>query len=137
VTDAEIKKALEELLELMLHEGDLQRSSTISNTLDLLNRKDAEIERLKAPKYLIENSFSEKEISEILKSGRYGIIPHINFTVRRIDEDGIKAEAYKDLAEKLKAKKKRAYFEGEGFYWCVTVEDIDEVLKEVSSGESI
>ncbi len=46
MTEEQIIKALKELLEIMLHEGDLQRSSTISNTLDLLKHKDAEVERL-------------------------------------------------------------------------------------------
>lgn len=45
MTDREIK-ALEDLLELMLHEGDMQRTSIISKALDLLNRQQAEIERL-------------------------------------------------------------------------------------------
>lgn len=36
--DNEIKKALEEILELMCYEGDLQRSATISNALDYINR---------------------------------------------------------------------------------------------------
>lgn len=46
MTDNEIIKALEDLLELMLHEGDLQRASIISKALDLIKRKDVEIERL-------------------------------------------------------------------------------------------
>ena len=46
MTDNEIIKALEDLLELMLHEGDLQRASIISKALDLINRQKAEIERL-------------------------------------------------------------------------------------------
>lgn len=47
MTDNEIKKALKEILEIMLCEGDLQRSATISNALDLINRLQAENERLK------------------------------------------------------------------------------------------
>lgn len=46
-----------------------------------------------------------------------------------------KAEAYKDLAEKLKAKKQRLFSEDEGMLWCVSVEDIDEVLKEVGADD--
>ena len=137
LTDAEIKKALE-----CCKTGDCEKCPFYGTkedcevelpeeAINLINRKDAEIERLKAPKFLLENSLSEKEISKILKNSRVGVIPNIQYSVRRIDEDGIKAEAYKDLAEKLKAKKKRAYFESEGFYWCVLVDDIDAVLKEV------
>lgn len=47
MTDNEIIKALKELLEIMLCEGDLQRSATISKALDLINRQKAEIERLR------------------------------------------------------------------------------------------
>ena len=42
----EIKKNLEDLFKLMLHEGDLQRTSIVSKALDLIKRKDVEIERL-------------------------------------------------------------------------------------------
>ena len=42
LTDNEIKKALKEVLKLMLCDGDLQRSSTISNALDYINRLEAE-----------------------------------------------------------------------------------------------
>ena len=46
MTDNEIIKALKELLDVMLCEGDLQRVSTISHTIELINRQKAEIERL-------------------------------------------------------------------------------------------
>ena len=47
MTDNEITiKALKELLEVMLIEGDLQRISTISHTINFINSKNAEIERL-------------------------------------------------------------------------------------------
>ena len=46
MTDNEIIKALEDLLELMLHEGDLQRTSIISKALDFINRQKAKIEAL-------------------------------------------------------------------------------------------
>ena len=107
---------------MMLHEGDLQRSSTISNTLDLLNRKDEEIERLQK-----------------LALARHLHIEHLNADIRELKEtrySQVKAEAYKYLAEKLKAKKKRAFSEENGFIWCVAVEDIDAVLKELSSGDN-
>lgn len=45
LTDNEI--TLKKLLEVMLSEGDLQRTSTISHTIDLINRQQAEIEWLK------------------------------------------------------------------------------------------
>jgi hypothetical protein len=46
MTDNEIKKALEKILELMCNEGDLQRSAIISKSLDLINRQEAEIDEL-------------------------------------------------------------------------------------------
>ena len=49
LTDSEIVKALKDILEIMLTMGDLQKSSTISKAIDLINRLQAEIERLKEP----------------------------------------------------------------------------------------
>ena len=46
LTDNDIKKALEEVLKLMLCDGDLQRSSTISKTLAYINRLEAEKKEL-------------------------------------------------------------------------------------------
>lgn len=46
LTDSEIVKALKEILELMLCEGDLQRTSTISHAIDLINRLQAANEGL-------------------------------------------------------------------------------------------
>lgn len=44
LTDNEITiKALKEIIELMLCEGDLQRTSTISHAIDLINRLEARI----------------------------------------------------------------------------------------------
>ena len=78
MTDDQIIKALKELLEIMLHEGDLQRSSTISNTLDLLEHKDAEIERLTTMNSELNigikklKEFAIKEFAERLKEKRDG-----------------------------------------------------------------
>ena len=47
MTDNEIVKALKEILEIMCVVGDLQKASTISKSIDLINRQEAEIERLK------------------------------------------------------------------------------------------
>lgn len=80
----------------------------------------------------------KKEIERLKKLAlaRHLHIEHLNADIRELKEtrySQVKAEAYKDLAEKLKAKKQRAYIEEEGFLWCVSVEDIDEVLKEVAN----
>ena len=66
--------------------------ATCKNALDLINRQKAELERLRAPKLLVEKTLSEKELSEMLKKGRIGVIPHIECSIKIIDEDGIKVE---------------------------------------------
>ena len=73
MTDNEIIKALEEIIELMLCEGSLQRSATISNAIDLINRQKAEIKRLKNEKDNLIRTYAEcqaeavKEFAERLK----------------------------------------------------------------------
>ena len=47
MTDNKIIKALKEILEIMCAMGDLQKTSTISNAIDLINRQKAEIESAK------------------------------------------------------------------------------------------
>ena len=47
LTDNEITiKALKELLEVMLSEGDLQRTSTVSHTIDLIDKLEAKYKEL-------------------------------------------------------------------------------------------
>ena len=46
MTDNDIIQVLEKNLKLMLYDGDLQRASTISEAIALINRQKAEIERL-------------------------------------------------------------------------------------------
>ena len=83
MTDNDIIKDLEELLKLMLHEGDLQRSSTISNALDLINRQSERIGDL-------------KDISE-----------HLNVFVLETRE-----QAIKEFAKRLKEKAKKNEWNG-------------------------
>lgn len=80
LTDNEIVKALKLLLELVLVEGCLQRAKTISNALDLINRLQEENERLK---------------EEIKKEQLYNL---------RMTAHSVKAEAYKEFAERLKRR---------------------------------
>lgn len=77
LTDKEIIKALEEILELVLCEGDLQRASTISHTVDLINRLQTKNDRL------------EHQLETLC------------FTLKTA-----KAEAYKEFAEMLIDKAK-------------------------------
>ena len=59
MTGNEIIQALEKILELMCREGDLQRASTISNALDLINRKKSEIDILIRKKETLKDEISE------------------------------------------------------------------------------
>ena len=98
LTDAEIVKALKEILEIMLTMGDLQKSATISNTLGLINRQQAEIERLKeklnTAKAMVCETIPlvEQEIkttkAEACKEFAYELkqIPHIAVYKREIDD---------------------------------------------------
>lgn len=62
-------------------------SSILAHFLrNFIERQNSELESLKLPKFLVENTLSEKEISEMLKMGRVGVIPHIDYSIRRIDE---------------------------------------------------
>ena len=79
LTDSEIVKALKEILKLMLCEGDLQRSATISNALDLINRLQAENEKLNKINF------------DLCNAG--GQLLH--------KVDTIKTEAYKECIEKI------------------------------------
>ena len=62
MTGNEIIEHLKEILEIMLYDGDLQKATTIRKTLNLINRQQAEIERLKAEKEITESEVDENEI---------------------------------------------------------------------------
>ena len=75
MTTEELIKDLKEILGLMLVEGDLQRASTVSKTIGLINHQNAEIERLEAALNCYEETSGNKKA---------------------------KAEAVKEFAERLK-----------------------------------
>ena len=106
--DNDIKKALEEVLKLMLCDGDLQRSSTLSKTLDYINRLQAEYERLKE-----ENQEQNQAILNTLRK------------VRKI-----RLDAYEEFAERLKEK---SWETGtvHGIVRVVEVSQINNLLKEM------
>ena len=107
LTDSEIVKALKEILEIMLTMGDLQKSSTISKAIDLINRLQAE----KEEKQKVIDSFTDigKLYSEI------------------------KAEAYKECIEKVKEEiNKHSY----GVLHKIVINyKIDNLLKELVGGD--
>ena len=90
--DNEIIKALKEILEIMLVMGDLQKSSTISKTIDYINRQKAEIERL-----------NNKQISELASASALFEMAKIKDEQQRINNK-LKADAIKEFAERLKEK---------------------------------
>ena len=86
LTDNEITiKALKELLEVMLCEGDLQRVSTISHTIDLISRLQAENMALKDDLDYFKKVNAERNISAL-----------------KVTIQTAKAEAYKECIEKVK-----------------------------------
>ena len=103
LTDAEIKKALETLLQLVMNEGRLRRTQTISLALDLINRQEEEIERLNNRKNVYD--FAECRKNEI------------------------KAEAHKELVNKIKVHAYYIDFPKE--HRVVDEDDIDNLLKEL------
>ena len=124
-TDEEIIKALESALHryknVTHHVSCIVDINILKNTLDLINRQKAEIERLKeCPKCVYEY---DGEVTEYCVQG-----PCPNFkTVEQI-----KAEAYKEFAEKLKNK----WFDERYYSPDVDFDDfIDTLLKEMVGEE--
>ena len=110
LTDSEITiNALKKLLEVMLSEGDLQRTSTISHTIDLINRLQAENDN-----YSHNNRTMTKDILDLQKENE-----ELRVTIKAFTDFGklyseIKSEAYKEFAnntvervEKAKLKYQR------------------------------
>lgn len=114
LTDLEIKKVLEECIELRFDDTEYAtvRLDILTNALDLITRQQAEIERLKeCPKCVYEY---DGEIMEYCAQS-----PCPNFkTVEQI-----KAEAYKEFAKLLR---QQAF---DKFY--VSVDEINNLLKEM------
>ena len=101
MTDSEIVKALKELFEVMLYDGDLQRASTISHTIDLINRQKAEIERYKAA--LPDLEYQDDDFCGVLCYFAEGIINRQKEEIERLKshiQEGI--DLAKQLPEALK-----------------------------------
>ena len=99
MTDNEIITALEEWIKN--YDGSYVNFKTLGNALDLINRQKAEIERLR------------KEVKEHIKK---------SVAKRRYDRALIKAEAYKEFAERLKRNEGRR---------GVPIGTIDNLVKEM------
>jgi len=129
LTDKEIVKALKCLLELVLVEGCLQRAKTISNALDLINRQKAEIDRISRLylEALTINAIRADIISE-QKAENERLKANLNIELENFAteyDNKIKAEAYKEFAERLKEKTK-------WLFSSVSInKEIDNLLKEL------
>lgn len=108
LTDNEIIKALKESLEIMLCEGDLQRSATISKSLDLINSLQAENEKneniIRLADKTIETANAEIERLKEEKTKFENKIDEIYPLVMQLPNamQQAKSEAYKEFAERLK-----------------------------------
>ena len=83
------------------------------DALDLINRLQAENERLKE---------TNKNMSAYVKGNNWGLVSFVEFC------NNLKAEAYKEFAEKLKERSHRCFM---GADKAVTVSNIDNLLKEM------
>ena len=97
LTDAEIVKALEEMVD---YPHNYEEGQELKNVLDLINRLQAENERLK--------DILDKKVIEFADDKK----------------QKIKAEAYKEFAERLKGHRN-------GNYIFISTELLDNLLKEM------
>lgn len=124
LTDKEIVKALEDWIKN--YDGSYVNFKTLGNVFDLINRLQAENERLKKTKYIFANvDYCADDLDKALKENEE-LKSAINGF--RGYEDKIKAEAYKEFAERLKEKAHKCFM---GADKAVTISNIDNLLKEL------
>lgn len=142
LTDEQIIKALEICLDFVsggesrcidcpLHDYDVCSSEKLKFALDLINRKDAEIERLNNELVSADEviGFREAEIERLQEVTTNTVNSSIRFGLDKEQEiRKAKSEAYKEFAERLKAKATSTFYEEHKY---VDTEDIDEVLEEL------
>lgn len=114
MTDNEIIKALEEYVKEnkfeYFHSNTIGEYPLIRKAFDLINRQQAEIERL----------------NELLETR------HKVFETKCEELEIAKAEAYKEFAERLKENINKRFVEDNTMiYRCVHIKDIDNLLKEL------
>ena len=115
MTEAEIMKDLKSAAEWFTEHGRNTNTAIIGiceRAIDLINRKNAEIERLKADKYLY------------TEDGKIELLPRTDLD--QIGADA-RAEAIKEFAEMVKKSALNAAFLGE----VVFVGYIDQIAKEM------
>jgi hypothetical protein len=123
MTESEIMKALEICCNSTCSECEFGKQcngyTTVNLALDLLNRKNAEIERLTKDRYLW------------TEDGKIELLP-------RTDLDQIRAEVIQLFVRRLKAhSRKMQSSDWCGEFWdrAVLVTDIDQIAKEMGCGE--
>ena len=111
MTDNEIIKALEKFKDrvyttMFYYRLSSDERKAIHDVLYLIDRQKAEIERLSRPMFWVQHKPSEKNFSKKTWDEMVGTVGlcHTGETIiKRIDEEGIKSEARKEFAERLKA----------------------------------
>ena len=139
LTDNEIVKALKEILEIMLVMGDLQKSATIRNALDLINRLQAENEQYKdyTEKWMEKCDEIQAE-NERLSKGLPMSASYLfkkaeldELITRAVEVDSkyaakIKAEAYKEFAKEI-----FELFPADKPYTAISRVTVKHILKEL------
>ena len=128
MTDNEIVKALKELFELMLCEGDLQRSATVSKAFYLIKRQQAEI-------------VMEQKHADCLNAEIERLQKQIVFEVESAYDRG-KIAGVKEFAERFNKEAEKVVIDREGDFvemddkiydtvanWCKATSD--NLLKEM------
>lgn len=112
MTDNEIIKALKELLETALYNGDLQSIETISKALDLINRQQQENRQLRVKLDDCERDIIPKLKYSLERANKYGLETEAeNIRLLKENEDlkeiifTDRTEAIKDFAERLRERK--------------------------------
>ena len=133
MTDKEIIKALEccgkpvdenSCSECPYHCYEEDCHKLLPQAIDLINRQQAEIERLNSPVLIIDNvDLSENEIAEKLRNLPVQIFPD--------NEEQIRNEAIKEFAERLKNATLPIRIGGQYNYDVISKQGIDHILKEM------
>ena len=136
MTDNKIIKALKEILEIMCVMGDLQKSSTISNALDLINRKDEELNHLQVENKRLQNEIGQCDHFPFCNYNGCEAVSNVCWqNCPNSVYNTTKAEAYKEFAERVK---KKIFFVNihnceKAEIKCIDLkpEHIDNILKEL------
>ena len=145
LTDNEIKKALEEYIELRFDDTEYAtvRLDTLTNALDLLTRQQSENKRLEKEVGLVSIQFqdlqeryeeAQAEIESLKIFRGYAEKKASDYRTMRDKYLNAKSEAYKEFAYRLKEfmhNKFKALDEYEFEY--ITERDIDNLLKETEN----